>query len=84
MAQIIVRKINDEAMERLRMLASERNMSLEAFARRALEQEAEQSSQAELQQAWEKLEKMRAAVPKGVPDSTQILRALRDGDELYG
>ena len=81
MGQILVRKINDDALEKLRILADEQDISLEALARRAIEKEAQQRTQAELRQAWADLETLRAAMPKGGPDSSRILRALRDGDE---
>ena len=41
MGQILVRKIDDAALDRLRQLAKDRKMSLEALARQALEREAE-------------------------------------------
>jgi hypothetical protein len=81
MAQILVRKMDDAALERLRRLADECNLSLEALAREALEGAARQKTQAELQQMLTELEAFRKSRPKGGPDSTTTLRALRDGDE---
>lgn len=83
MGQILVRKVDDEALERLRILADERKLSLEAFARLALEDAARQKSQEELRQALAELDELRKSWPKGGQDSTKILRALRDGDESF-
>lgn len=80
MGQILVRKIDDEALERLRVLADEQRLPLEALARKAIEAAARQKTQKELRQALSELENLRAHLPKGGPDSTRILRALRDGD----
>ena len=81
MAQILVRKMDDATLERLRRLADERNLSLEALAREALEEAARQKTQAELQQMLTELAAFRKGLPKGEPDSTTTLRALQDSDE---
>ena len=81
MGQILVRKINDEALDRLRKLAEERNVPLEAYARQALEEFSRKLTNEEMQKAFEDLERLRAKFPKSNVNSTDVLRALRDGDE---
>jgi plasmid stability protein len=81
MAQILVRKIDDQAMERLRIIARDRNTSVEGLAREALEREAQQKTSSETQEWLRDLEKFRKSLPASDLDSTVILRALRDGDE---
>jgi predicted transcriptional regulator len=81
MGQILIRKIDDEALERLRRLADERNLSLEALARGALEDAARQKTHDELRQMLTELDAFRRSLPKNAPDSTSTLRALRNNDE---
>ena len=81
MGQILVRKISEETVERLRLLAEERNVSVEALAREALESAARRKTQDELRQTFAELDAFRTSLPKGGADSTAILRALRDGNE---
>ena len=82
MGQILVRKINDEVLERLRRLADERKVPLEAFARQALERVSKQLTADEMREAFANLERVRAAFPKSDKNSTDTLRALRDGDDV--
>lgn len=81
MGQILVRKINDEALDRLRKLAEERNVPLEAYARQALEEFSRKLTNEEMHKAFEDLERLRSKFPKSNVNSTDVLRALRDGDE---
>jgi predicted transcriptional regulator len=81
MGQILVRKMDDVALERLRRLAEERNLSLEALAREALEDAARQKTHDELRQMLTELEAFRQSLPKSDHDSTTTLRALRNDDE---
>lgn len=81
MGQILVRKIDDAALDRLRQLAEDRKMSLEALARQALEREARERTSDEIRRWLADLEDVRKHFPKSNEDSTVLLRALRDGDE---
>jgi plasmid stability protein len=81
MAQILVRKIDDDAMERLRIIARDRKKSVEGLVREAIEREAQQSTDEEFRQWLADLDELRKQFPKTDEDSTVILRALRDGDE---
>ena len=81
MAQILVRKIDDSAMERLRAIAQDRKTSVEGLAREAIEHVAQQKTVNELRDLRSEFEDFRKLLPKAGPDSTIVLRALRDGDE---
>lgn len=83
MGQILIRKIDDEALERLRILAHDRNLSLEALAREAIESAARQKTQQELRSMHADLKKLRSKIPPSPHNSTDILRTLRDGDEAF-
>jgi predicted transcriptional regulator len=78
MAQILVRKIDDHAMERLKLLAEDRKMSLEALARQALEREAERTTAKEFSEALIEIEKLRKLFPPSDEDSTVMIRKLRE------
>jgi predicted transcriptional regulator len=81
MGQILVRKIDDEALERLKRLAADRKTSVEALARQAIEREAEQKTASELRDWLDELDEVRKLFPKSNEDSTVLIRALRDGDD---
>ena len=76
MAQVLVRNLEDDVVERLRSRAKASGTSLEEFARNAL-REAARPSRAEL---LAEIDRIRAA-SKPVPgfNSTVELRKLRDG-----
>ncbi len=78
MGQILVRKIDDHAIERLRQLADERKMSLEALARQAIERESERTTAKEFREALMEIEQLRKLSPPSDEDSTAIIRKLRD------
>jgi predicted transcriptional regulator len=78
MAQILVRKIDDHAMERLRQLADERKMPLEALARQAIEREAERRTAKEFREALIEIEELRKLSPPSDEDSTVMIRKLRE------
>jgi predicted transcriptional regulator len=81
MGQILIRKIDDAALERLQKLARERGMPLEALARNALEEAAQRQTEQETRDWLKRLEELRAMTPiKGV-DSVPLIRKLRDGDD---
>ena len=77
MGQILVRKIDDDVLERLRAIAQDRKTSLEALARDALAREARQRTNAELREALLEMEKLRRLQPYA-EDSVPLLRELRE------
>ena len=81
MGQILVRKIDDGALERLKRLAADRKTSVEALARQAIEREAEQRTVGELRDLRSEFEKFSRSLPNEGVDSAVLLRALRDGNE---
>jgi len=81
MAQILVRKIDDRAMERSKLIARYRKKSVSALVREAIEREAQRRTKAEMRDLLGDFENFNRSLPKSDLDSTAILRALRDGDE---
>ncbi|KAF0230802.1 MAG: hypothetical protein FD175_1249 [Beijerinckiaceae bacterium] len=81
MGQIVVRKIDDGLLDRLRMVAKDRNLPLEAFARNVLEEAAQRRTAAETREWLKKLDEVRdMTLVKGL-DSVPLIRKLREGDE---
>jgi predicted transcriptional regulator len=78
MGQILVRKIDDEALERLKRLAADRKTSVEALARQAIEREAEQKTVDEMRAALIEIEEVRKLFPPSDEDSTILIRKLRE------
>ena len=78
MGQILVRKIDNEALERLKRLAADRKTSVEALARQAIEREAEQRTDDEMRAALLEIEAVRKLFPPSNEDSTILIRKLRD------
>ncbi len=80
MAQVIIRNLDDEIVERLKQSARNRQQSLEQRLRDIL-REAAAPDRAEL------IEKMRecrlATKGKNLPDATDLIREDRDNDEPY-
>ena len=68
MGQILVRKIDDEALERLKRLAADRKTSVEALARQAIEREAEQRTVGELRDLRSEFEKFSKKLKKLADD----------------
>ena len=81
MGQILIRKIDDGALERLQILAKERGMPLEAYARAAIEEVAKRPTPEETRIWLERLDELRKMSPPSDVDSVSILRALRDSDD---
>lgn len=81
MGQILVRKIDDAALERLRLLARERKMPVEALAREALEEAANRRTVDEVRDGLRRLEELRRMSPPSNVDSVKLIRALREGDD---
>ena len=81
MGQILVRKIDDAVLERLKLLANDRNMPVEALARVALEEVAKRRTEKEMRSWLSRLDELRAMTPvKGI-DSVPIIRELREHDD---
>lgn len=84
MGQILVRKIDDAVLERLKLLAKERNMPVEALARNALEEIANRRTDAETRQWLANMERIRRMSPPSNEDSVPLLRKLREDHEFDG
>jgi plasmid stability protein len=82
MAQILVRQLDDAAVERLKLRARERNTSVEALAREAIHKAAELSVEEKLalihrSQEWSR----RARIPSaGRTSGAALIREDRDHD----
>jgi predicted transcriptional regulator len=81
MGQILVRKIDDAILERLKLLAKERNVPVEALARSALEEAAQRKTNEEMRGWLDRLAELRAMTPKKGLDSVPLIRKLREGDD---
>ncbi len=79
MGQILVRNLDDEVIERLRLRAKRDKTSLEQTLRRILT-EAAQPSRAEF---IEEARRIRESIGPVSGDSTQLIREDRDNDEPY-
>jgi plasmid stability protein len=82
MGQIIVRQLDDAAIERLRRRARERNTSVEALAREAIHQAAEPGVEEKLALARSMQDWGRRAVVPGVAQTpgVDLIREDRDID----
>jgi plasmid stability protein len=72
MGQLLVRKLEDELIERLK--AKARGNSLEEFARAALRKAAEPSRE----ELWAEIDRFRARIGPLSGDSTAMIREDRD------
>lgn len=79
MAQVLVRHIEEDVVERLRSKAKAHGTSLEEVARQALRAAARPSRE----DAWAELDRIRALTPHRLEDSTSLIREDRDNDEPY-
>lgn len=82
MAQILVRQIDDAAIERLEVRARERNTSVEALAREAIHEAAELGVEEKLALIRRSQEWSRSARVPGAPQSpgVNLIREDRDRD----
>lgn len=80
MAQILVRQLDDSAMERLKTRARQRNTSVEALAREAIHKAAELTVEEKLALIKEAQEWSRRARVPGAPQSigVDLIREDRD------
>jgi Ribonuclease G/E len=81
MGQILVRKIDDAVLERLKILAKDRDMPVEALARAAIEETARRRTNQEMREGLQRLHELWKSSPKSTVDSVPIIRSLRDGDD---
>jgi plasmid stability protein len=79
MGQVLVRKLEDKVIERLRAKAKASGRSLEEFARAALRKAAEPSPE----EVWAEIDRFRARIGPLSGDSTAMIREDRDNDEPY-
>ena len=77
MGQMVVRNIDDEALERFKRKAAAANKSAEAFARELIHAASRPSKE----HAWAELDRIRAMSKPSEENSTAVIRALRDGDD---
>jgi plasmid stability protein len=75
MAQVLVRQLLPEVVEQLKRRATARGASLEAFMREVLTAAAAEDRPS----ALARLDALRAAQPEQVSDSTDLVRARREG-----
>jgi plasmid stability protein len=82
MAQILVRQLDDAAVERLKLRARERNTSVEALAREAIHKAAELSVEEKLALIRRSQEWSRRARIHGAPRTSgaELIREDRDHD----
>jgi plasmid stability protein len=78
MGQMVVRKINDEALERFKARARSEGVSAEALLRRMIETEPARMTR---EQALKRADELRAMTPRSDICSVELLHALRDGDD---
>jgi plasmid stability protein len=78
MAQILVRKLDEKVVERLKKRANDNGRSLEAEVRLILE-EAAKSSQVDMETARKRIEELRERLKgREFPDSVELIREGRD------
>jgi plasmid stability protein len=74
LGQILIRNLDDAALARLRLRASEQKVPLERLVRDALHDLARPSRE----ELWNEAERLRNAVGKVTGDSTDMVREDRD------
>jgi plasmid stability protein len=79
MGQVLIRNVNDEALERLKARARKEKTSLEQLLRDLLHREAKPSRE----EIWAEIDRVRAMTEQITADSTALIRADRDNDETY-
>ncbi len=77
MGQMIVRNIDDEALDRFKRKAAASNKSAEALARELIQAAARPSKE----EVWVEIDRIRAMSKPSDVDSTGFIRAFRDGDD---
>lgn len=79
MAQVLVRNLEQDVLDRLKVKAKAGQTSLEEIARQALRQAARLSKEEVLAES----DRLRALTPRPLGDSTFLIREDRDNDEPY-
>jgi plasmid stability protein len=79
MAQLLVRALEQDVVDRLKAKAKASGTSLEEFARKTLREVAKPSKE----EAWAEIDRLRALTPARLTDSTALIREDRDNDEPY-
>ena len=79
MANLYVRKVDEDAVARLKKKAKAAGKSLNDVVRDAVHAAAKPSKE----EAWAALDRIRAEIGKVSGDSTADIRADRDNDERY-
>jgi hypothetical protein len=79
MATLYVREIPDEVYQAAKDIASERNMSLNAYITTLLNEAVEREAQrTKAKQALDRMKRNRIKLPKGAPDPVEVLRESRN------
>ena len=78
MGQMVVRKIDDEALARFKARAMSEGVSAEALLRRMIETVPPRMTR---EQALKRADELRAMTPRSDISSVDLIRALRDGDD---
>jgi plasmid stability protein len=79
MAQMLVRNLEQDVIERLKAKAKASGTSLEEVARNALRAAAKPAREELLAE----MDRIRAMTPRPLSDSTPLIRQYRDNDEPY-
>ena len=79
MGQVLVRNIEGDVLERLKVRAKKAGLSLEEVARNALREAAKPSKS----EVWAEIDRLGAMSPYSPVDSTALIRDDRDNDEPY-
>lgn len=74
MGQVLVRKLEDEVIQRLKSKAKAQGQSLEEFARQTLRQAAQPARE----EVWAEIDRIRSENPPSDFDSTAYIREMRD------
>lgn len=79
MAQVLVRGLEQDVVDRLKAKAKANGTSVEEVARKALRDVA----RPDREEIIAELDRIRAMTPKKLDDTTPLIREYRDNDEPY-
>jgi len=82
MPTLYVREIPEQVYQTAQRIAQEQGRSLSAYVITVLEQAIEDEKvRQKRSQALARIRRRRRPLPPGAPDSVEIIRRMRDGDE---
>jgi plasmid stability protein len=79
MGQVLIRNIDDDALERLKTRAARQKTSLEQLLRELVHREAKPTRE----EVWSQIDRIRERIGPVPGDSTALIREDRDNDEPY-